>query len=171
MKQIHNESVAVAKAGDGGTFERLFELAVLLAQGMDRGLVERGLTRARAEMIWLLQRQAGMTQRELSQALRCTPRNVTGLVDGLEQTGFVKREQHATDRRATLVTLTPQGRRIAVGMRADYERAAQEVFADLSPAELAAFSVSLGKVFGRLREPAKPDRRVRRRTAERGRKK
>lgn len=145
----------------------MFELAVLLVEGMDRGLVERGLTRARAEMIWVLHRQAALTQRELSQALRCTPRNVTGLVDGLQRSGMVKREQHATDRRATLVTLTPQGRRIAAAMRADYERAAKDVFADLAPAELAAFSASLEKLFGRLRAPEMTARRRRGHTAER----
>lgn len=171
MNAIHNELATRDRASDGGTFERLFEMAVLLAEGMDRGLAERGLTRARAEVIWLLQRQAGTTQRELSQALRCTPRNVTGLVDGLEQTGLVKREQHATDRRATLVNLTPQGRRIAAAMHADYGRAAKELFADLAPSELAAFSVSLAKVLGRLREPAKPARPVLRRTAGRASKK
>jgi len=46
--------------------ERLFELAVVLVDAMDRGLSARGLTRARAELIWRLQRQGPMTQRELS---------------------------------------------------------------------------------------------------------
>ncbi|MEN3610618.1 MarR family transcriptional regulator [Plantactinospora sp. ZYX-F-223] len=47
---------------------------------------------------------------ELSQALKCTPRNVTGLVDALEAAGFVARSAHPTDRRATVVSLT-QGER------------------------------------------------------------
>ena len=36
-------------------------------------------------------------------------RNVTGLVDALEGAGFVTRSPHPTDRRATVVSLTPQG--------------------------------------------------------------
>ena len=56
-----------------GALERLFELALVLAEAMERGLAERGLTRARAEVLWRLGRQSPVTQRELSQALQCTP--------------------------------------------------------------------------------------------------
>ena len=156
MKRLHNEPDTLSSGADS-TFERLFEVAVLLAEGMDRGLVARGLTRARAELIWLLRGQRGMTQRQLSEALRCTPRNVTGLVDGLEQVGLVKREQHATDRRATVVTLTPNGRRTVARMNAEYARAGSEVFADLTEGELSAFSIALKKILTRLRhEPEGP---------------
>ena len=52
-----------------------------------------------------------MTQRELSRALRCTPRNVTGLLDALEDSGLVVRRPHPRDRRASLVNLTLGGKR------------------------------------------------------------
>lgn len=166
MNRLHNDARATSRRGADGTFERLYELAVRLADGMDRGLGERGLTRARAELIWLLRREGAMTQRQLSQALRCSPRNVTGLVDGLEQMGLVKREPHATDRRATVVALTSAGSRITAGMEAEYGRAAKEVFADLSAAELKSFSIALEKILGHLRPPPeapsapRPTRRV-----------
>ncbi len=41
-----------------------------------------------------------MTQRALADALQVTPRNVTGLVDALADSGFVERAPHPTDRRA-----------------------------------------------------------------------
>ena len=44
-----------------------------------------------------------MTQRTLSQALRVSPRNVTGLLDALEAGGYVTRGRHPTDRRAQLM--------------------------------------------------------------------
>jgi DNA-binding MarR family transcriptional regulator len=80
---------------------------------MERRLGELGLTPARAEVLWLLNRGGPLTQRQLSQTLRCTPRNVTGLVDPLEAAGFATRNPHPTDRRATLVTLTDHGRAVA----------------------------------------------------------
>ena len=161
MKRLHNDSAAESLRGHDDTFERLFEVAVVLAEGMDRGLVARGLTRARAELLWLLRARPGTTQRQLSQALRCTPRNVTGLVDGLEQMGLVRREQHATDRRATVVTLTPNGRRTVARMNADYARAGREVFADLTEGELSAFSIALKKILRRLRHaPGRTDDRT-----------
>ncbi|HEV3399799.1 MAG TPA: MarR family transcriptional regulator, partial [Actinomycetes bacterium] len=88
---------------------RLFQLTVRLGEEMEKGLVERGLTRARAAVIWQLHQQGPVTQRTLSQALRVSPRNITGLLDALEAGGYVARGRHPTDRRATLVSLTDEG--------------------------------------------------------------
>ena len=137
-----------------GALERLFELAVVLAEAMERGLAERGLTRARAEVLWRLGRQGPLTQRQLSQALQCTPRNVTGLVDALEADGFVRRGAHPTDRRATLVELTEQGRSAAAAMDAGYQQLAALLFADLTDADLTSFVATLDRVLSRLREAA-----------------
>ena len=137
-----------------GALERLFELAVVLAEAMERGLAERGLTRARAEVLWRLGRQGPLTQRQLSQALQCTPRNVTGLVDALEAAGFVRRSAHPTDRRATLVELTEQGRAAAAAMHAGYQQLAALLFADLGAAEMTSFLATLDHVLARLRDAA-----------------
>jgi len=86
---------------------------------MERGLVERGLTRARARVIWQLYHHGSVTQRELAQALGVTPRNVTGLIDVLAEDGFVARGPHPTDRRATVVTLTEKGSSVAATLHAE----------------------------------------------------
>src|SRR5262245_5747978 len=104
VKQLHNDDASV-DPDRSAAMERLFELAILVNDSIEAGLAQRGLTRARAELLLLLHRQGPMTQRALSQAMRCSPRNVTGLVDGLEADGYVVRRPHPTDRRATLVTL------------------------------------------------------------------
>jgi DNA-binding MarR family transcriptional regulator len=93
-----------------------------------------------------------MTQRELSQALRCTPRNVTDLVDTLEAAGLVARGPHPTDRRATLVSLTERGQAAAARMQTDYRQFAAELFQDVPAAELAAFVRVVEHTLGRLRE-------------------
>lgn len=149
MKSLHNPSPS--DLARGGALERLFELAVLLADSMDQGLVERGLTRARAEVLWRLGRLGPMTQRALSEELRCTPRNVTGLVDALERIGLVERRPHPTDRRATLVILTDNGVAASRGMQAEYEHAARDVFADLGADELEEFVAAIDRILGRLR--------------------
>ncbi|HEY3035702.1 MAG TPA: hypothetical protein VGJ54_13735, partial [Streptosporangiaceae bacterium] len=56
--------------------DQLFDLAVVLGQVMNNRLAERGLTPARAELLWVLHRTGPRTQRELSRLLKCTPRNV-----------------------------------------------------------------------------------------------
>ena len=57
--------------------------------------------------------------------------NVTGLVDRLEARGLVKRGEHATDRRAHLVRLTPAGRKLIESILPLYHRAAEEIWGDV----------------------------------------
>ncbi len=51
-------------------------------------------------------RPHALTQRPLSQLPKCTPRNVTGLVEALQELGLVIRKPAPSDRRATPVTIT-----------------------------------------------------------------
>lgn len=153
MKKIHNES-SLASAMAHDALMRLFELAVLLGEQMELGLLDRGLTRARAAVIWQLHQQGPVTQRALSQALRVTPRNVTGLLDALEAGGYVTRGRHPTDRRATLVALTEQGAAAAAKLHADYQEGARLLLGDVPAADLASFVSTLDHVLGRLRQAA-----------------
>jgi len=92
-----------------GALDRLLELVVLLNDDMTRSLARDGLTTSRAAVLWQLHHRGPLTQRELADALQVTARTVTGLIDGLAGTGFVTRQPHPTDRRATLVTFTEHG--------------------------------------------------------------
>ena len=118
----------------------------MLSGGMASGLAERGLTLARAALLWQLQRDGPSTQHALSRALRVTPRNVTGLVDALEADQLVSREAHPTDRRATLVTLTAKGTSLARAMKRDQDGFAQALFEEASATDLAAFVRVLDQV-------------------------
>lgn len=131
--------------------DRLFELAVVLGGMMNRRLAENGLTPARGEIIWLLHSRGQLTQRELSDVLDCTPRNVTGLVNALEDAGFVARTKHPADGRAVLVSLTPRGRALAAGWGADRDDGTARQLAGISEAELATFARVLSRVLAALR--------------------
>jgi DNA-binding MarR family transcriptional regulator len=131
--------------------DRLFELAVMLGEAMNRRLAEHGLTPARAEVIWVLHQGGPRTQRQLSEALKCTPRNVTGLVDALEGAGFVARNDHPTDRRATLVTLTKRGTTLVTQWRRDRDLGAAQLIGDTSAAELATVVNVLDRILAALR--------------------
>ena len=124
-------------------------MSVHLAGALDRGLKDRGLTTARAEVIRRL--EAGPSnQQELSRALRCTPRNVTDLVDALEAVGMVVRRPHPADRRAVLVTLTSRGRGEAARMRADQRKVARALLGGIDRNDLARFGAVLERVLGRV---------------------
>lgn len=155
MKAIHNElSTEVARSA---ALERLWAVAAVLSGGMATGLAERGLTLARASLLWQLQRSGPSTQHALSRALRVTPRNVTGLVDALEADHLVSREPHPTDRRATLVTLTSQGTALARAMKRDQDGFAQTLFDGVSDADLAAFVRMLDRIVLGIRKTWTPE--------------
>jgi DNA-binding MarR family transcriptional regulator len=134
--------------------DRVFELAARLGNMMERALDERGLSTARAEVLFVLHQQGPMVQRELSQALRCTPRHVTGLIDILEAQGWVARSPHPTDRRATLVTLTERGAAAAARMDTERQESAAALFGDVAADELATFVAVLDRVLDRIGQPA-----------------
>jgi DNA-binding MarR family transcriptional regulator len=131
--------------------DRLFDLAVVLGNMMNRRLSAHGLTPARAEVIWLLHHGGPRTQRELSQALKCTPRNVTGLVDALQTAGYVARNPHPTDRRATVVSLTKQAATLVADWRRDRDHGAAHLLGATTAAELATLVTVLDRVLGHLR--------------------
>jgi DNA-binding MarR family transcriptional regulator len=132
--------------------DQVLEVAVLINKDMDSSLGEYGLTPARTHLLWELFHRGPSTQRVLADALHVTARNVTGLVDGLEETGYVTREPHPDDRRATLVTLTDHGVDVMTQMEKGQEQFAHLLFADLPDRELDPLSQGLAHVLERLRE-------------------
>jgi DNA-binding MarR family transcriptional regulator len=120
-------------------FEKAFELASRLAEAMRQALAEHGLTASRAEVIYLLARDGALVQRELAQAMGCTPRHVTGLVDSLQDDGFVERRPHPSDRRAVSVVLTEHGADTARWMTSQRQESARAILGDLPNRDLAAF--------------------------------
>lgn len=136
---------------DAEVVDQLFELAVVVNDLMNRRLADNRLTPARGEVIWLLHRRGQLTHRQLSEMLDCTPRNVTGLVDALEDAGFVARRGHPIDRRAVLVSLTPRGEALAAGWRVDRDSGTARLFAGTSESDLATFATVLDHVLAALR--------------------
>lgn len=131
--------------------EQVFELTARLSDGMEREFESQGLTTARAEVLWRLHATGPQTQRTLSEALRCTPRNVTGLVDALEKAQLVRRAAHPTDGRAILVTLTDAGERTLADWAGRYDELADRLFADLAADDLERLDRTLTTILDRLR--------------------
>lgn len=72
----------------------------------------------------------GMRPSVLAEHLRIAPRSATEVVDALEVRGWVQRAADPTDRRATTVTLTGDGRDL-VGRIDDVRREASEQVLDV----------------------------------------
>jgi DNA-binding MarR family transcriptional regulator len=136
----------------GMVLGQILELAVLLNEDMTQSLARDGLTVARAHLLWELHHRGPSTQRVLAEALDVSPRNITGLVDGLVATSFVTRQAHPTDRRATLVSFTEDGARIAKEMNEGRDRLAALLFAEMSDPQFDGLAEGLGAVLARLRQ-------------------
>ena len=132
--------------------DRVLELALLVNADMRRGLAARGLTESRTRLLWELLQRGPSTQRELADALRVSPRNITGLVDALVDTGFVSRGPHPTDRRATLVQFTRRGADVAGELERDQQEFARALFEGMPQAQLTGFVRGLDAVLDRLRK-------------------
>lgn len=75
--------------------------------------------------------------KDLADALRIAPRSATEVVDLLEQKGLAERVPDPSDRRATLVALTPRGTALRGKVREDRRRESEVYFARLDPEDRA----------------------------------
>jgi MarR family transcriptional regulator, transcriptional regulator for hemolysin len=93
--------------------EILFELsdvARALRTYVDQRAREHGMTRAQWGVLARLERDEGMMQTEMAEALEIQPISLVRLVDRLCEQGLVERRPHPTDRRANCLYLSDKGR-------------------------------------------------------------
>ncbi len=139
-------------AGAETLFDRLLELTIVLGRDMDSELERSGLTPSRAHLLWVLNESGPSMQQTLAMTMEMSPRNVTGLVDGLVDGGFVTRQPHPSDRRAFLVTLSARGAEGVASMQAERRRLAMALFGQLSKGDMAATLRAMDEALTRLHE-------------------
>jgi DNA-binding MarR family transcriptional regulator len=64
-------------------------------------------------LLFFLQKNNGLSLTQISQGLMLENPTVTGLIDRLEKSGYVKRSDHPDDRRVYLIYLTEKGNKVA----------------------------------------------------------
>jgi DNA-binding MarR family transcriptional regulator len=87
----------------------------------------------------------GMTLGELSRRMMVSNGNVTGLAERLVAQGLLDRRVAPNDRRAQLVSLTPEGRKTFRAMARAHENWIAEMFADLNGGDIEALMRLLAK--------------------------
>lgn len=138
MKCLHYRTSQAAS-----TLNKVLHLSTLIAADMARFEERTGLTSPRVQLLWALGVAGPSNHRALAQALGVTPRNVTGLVDGLVDSGHITREPHPTDRRANLVTPTDRGLATIHELRESHDHLAPQLFGETPDRQLATFSTTL----------------------------
>ncbi|MEM5329102.1 MarR family transcriptional regulator [Paraburkholderia sp. JHI2823] len=79
---------------------------------------------------------------------------VTRLLDRMEAQGYVKRIPHETDRRVTLVRITPQGQKLVSGLIKEARAHEERVLAPLGKAKAEELKTTLRLLLDLHRPPA-----------------
>jgi len=119
----------------------------ILMQRLNALLREHDLTFPRYEalMILFLSRRGTLPLGKIGERLQVHATSVTNLIDGLERSGFVRREADVRDRRATLAVLTDEGRSVAAAATVDLNDA-RFCTEPLRRADLEAISSALRRL-------------------------
>ena len=104
-----------------------------------------GLTFARYQVLGMVRWVGPLTLGSIGHRLWITPATVTNAIDRLEGADLCRRASHPTDARATLVEITPKGRRV---FDRAVERLNEDVFSTvgLSAGELDQLVGLIGKI-------------------------
>ncbi|SDS39169.1 DNA-binding transcriptional regulator, MarR family [Brevibacterium sandarakinum] len=130
--------------------DKLMAITSMFQQDMDRAFAGTPLTESRVAVLWTLALSGPSTQQTLAAALSVTPRNISGLVDALEQHGYVQRIAHPSDRRAVLVTLTPNGETAMARMQEEHAHLEAELRDAVAPEHLDALEQGIDAIIARL---------------------
>ena len=97
----------------------LHDVARLLRGEADRRASAQGMTRAQWVILFWLERQPGLSQKELAEILEVEPITVARLIDRLEARGMVERRSDPKDRRIWRLHLLPPSAPVLVELRSE----------------------------------------------------
>jgi DNA-binding MarR family transcriptional regulator len=105
----------------------LGRLRVALEGAYVRASAEIGLSAQQAELLCASLRPSGVGA--IARQLRCDRSNVTRLVDRVAKRGLIHRRANEEDGRATMIELSPKGRRLAERFIASLEAQTEDLIA------------------------------------------
>ena len=124
------------KARKSEVADRLHSAAIHLLRRAAEEDRAAGLSRARLSALSVVVFRGPLTLGELAAEEGVRSATMTGIVNGLEREGLVRRRPHGTDRRAVQVEATAAGRRLLDRARARRLELVASKLADVSDAEL-----------------------------------
>jgi DNA-binding MarR family transcriptional regulator len=107
-------------------------------------------TLSQTGILFLLSQEDGQSMTRLSNALEIDNSTLTGLIDRLERSGYVKRRPGDSDRRAFRICITPQGMEESNRARALIRKINEEIKSDFSQEEIETFKRVLGSLLERF---------------------
>jgi len=101
-------------------------------------------------LLFFLQKNNGSSLTQISQGLMLENPTITGLIDRLEKSGYVKRSDHPNDRRVYLIHLTERGKKAANKALPIVKRLNEQVKEGYSEGEIENFKKVLIGVFNKF---------------------
>ena len=117
----------------------LNDVARLMRITFDRRVKALGLTRSQWWVLNHLFRNDGATQSELADILEIEKATLGRLLDRMQAKGWIRREEHATDRRAKCVFLTDEVEPAVKAMRAAAADLRRDALANFDGADRERF--------------------------------
>jgi len=99
-------------------------------------LLRLGVSMAQLNILYVLRRSGEMPMSRLAEVLNVSLSNATGLIDRMEERGFIERTRVPEDRRIVLVRLTTGGQRLLEDQDAMSEELLRRVLDRLDPSQL-----------------------------------
>lgn len=149
MGAVDRESVA-----EGSSLRLVDEFAAfgpLYLKWVRSRLQGGGMTYARMRLLGALHCNGPQIMSSISNELGVTRRNVTALVDALEEEGLVRRKPHPTDRRATVIEMTDRGKETMDRIYDEHRAAVAELFTGLDEDDRRRLTRMLGSLREALR--------------------
>jgi DNA-binding MarR family transcriptional regulator len=131
---------------------QLSDVARAMRTYVDQCAREHGMTRAQWAVLVRLERNEGMMQAEMAEALDIQPISAARLIDRLCDHRLLERRPHPSDRRANRLYLTQEGRAMLAELAPLGGRIADVVLGSLGDAQIAAFLRQLLEIKDNIRK-------------------
>jgi len=119
---------------------------------LQKAFSENGVevTPVQVGLLFFLQKNNGSSLTQISQGLMLENPTVTGLIDRLENLGYVKRADHPSDRRVYLIYLTEKGNLVANKALPIVKKLSEEIKKGYSREEIEGFKKVLIGAFNKF---------------------
>jgi len=106
-------------------------------------MVRHGISMSQLHVLYMIEHHGEMPMSRLAEMLDVSDSNATGLIDRVEERGYVERIRVASDRRVVVVQLTPSGRQMLDESEDLRDEILRRVLDKLSPTQLAGVAMAM----------------------------
>ena len=124
---------------------RIFE-QILKDSGIDE------FNGAQGRILYILWEHGPVSLTEIGKMTALAKTTLTGMIDRMEDKGLVRREQHPSDRRTTLIHLTPAAKKLQQDYHSLSDRINEFYYKGFSEAEVTDFEGKLKRILNNLTE-------------------